>query len=566
MRGRERERSSEESFAVDQKLARAPKAAPRTPHPSRALDSILGNQQVQRLLGKGAIQAKLKVSQPGEAEELEADRIADEITSVHAGTESAPSASLFGSADSAPRIQRKCQCSGGATGPECEGEDVEAAKGIHRKAAPSAGPGSGGPSCAENAVNGLGSGRAMESGVRKSMESRFGHDFSSVRIHDDAKAASAADSISARAFTYGTDIAFGQGEYAPQTPSGLRLLTHELVHVLQQERSAVGVQRQPVGAASSTDQEDYVRQTIRFLEESAEHYRQVAKVEPALFDRVIDSWYSMVIKQGQLIDTDLHGNAALKANLRTAYISALRILITKHATTSVQTEEDLYFINSGRIPPWALPHPTHLVAGMTTPIPDEVTVTQRRGGRVQFSLNGFDVTVSPDIRVRSQATQGRTRWHIEWGGVGWRARRTRAGTTVVSVSVPPTPVVTLFTSYVRGANTAGTSAYGRGTTREDQAGARITPASGSLAFHESRHSQLLLDFLRNNAPPTFTGKVGDTLVDFKAAETQWKADVMDYVNRLEQADTEQVHCVGFTIDDFNAAQAPRGRRIAKECP
>jgi hypothetical protein len=61
----------------------------------------------------------------------------------------------------------------------------------------------------------------------------------------------------------------------------------------------------------------------------------------------------MVVRQEQLIDTELHGNAALKASLRTAYISALRILITKHATTSGQTEEDLYRINSGRVPAWA---------------------------------------------------------------------------------------------------------------------------------------------------------------------------------------------------------------------
>ena len=116
---------------------------------------------------------------------------------------------------------------------------MEAAKGIHRKASPGAGPGSGGPSSAENAVNGLGSGRAMESGVRKSMESRFGHDFSSVRIHDDTKAANAAESISARAFTHGTDIAFGQREYASTTLPGQQLLAHELTHVVQQQTTGV---------------------------------------------------------------------------------------------------------------------------------------------------------------------------------------------------------------------------------------------------------------------------------------------------------------------------------------
>ena len=409
------------------------------------------------------------------------------------------------------------------------------------------------------------SSRAIDSTTHSAMASRFGHDFSHVRVHTDPIAAHSASALNARAYTVGHHIVFGAGEWAPATNAGGTLLAHELVHVLQQQRSAPGVQRQSVGGASSKDQEDFVRQTIRFLDDSAEHYRLVAKVNKTLFDRVIDSWYSMVVRQEALIDKDLHGDKSLKAGLHSAYISALRVLISKHASTSKQTEEDLYRINSGRIPSWALPHPSHHVAGMTTEIPDDVTVTTRRG-RVHFNLNGFDVTVSPDIRVRSQRTTGLTTYHIGWGGVRGRFRRTRAGTSLVSMTGPPTPVVTLLTSYIRGENTGQTSGYGRGTTSQDQAGAKVTPASGSVAFHESRHSQAVLDFLRSNPPPTFAGKIGDTVAQFDAAMNQWKAAAVAYSARLEKVDSAQVHCVGFTVDEFNTKHPQRGRQTAKECP
>jgi len=67
------------------------------------------------------------------------------------------------------------------------------------------------------------------------MEHGFGHDFSQVRIHTDAHAAQAASTVAARAFTVNHDIVFGVGEYAPQTESGRRLLSHELTHVVQQQ-------------------------------------------------------------------------------------------------------------------------------------------------------------------------------------------------------------------------------------------------------------------------------------------------------------------------------------------
>ena len=82
------------------------------------------------------------------------------------------------------------------------------------------------------------------------MEARFGTDFSSVRIHDDAGAAAVAGRIDAAAFTTGNDIVFGTGHFDPRSPEGRHLLAHELAHVVQQNRSETGarmVHRRGVG-------------------------------------------------------------------------------------------------------------------------------------------------------------------------------------------------------------------------------------------------------------------------------------------------------------------------------
>lgn len=76
------------------------------------------------------------------------------------------------------------------------------------------------------------------------MESRFGRDFSDVRVHRDASAAATARALAARAYTLGQHIVFAQQEYRPGTASGRHLLAHELTHVIQQSGgTARGLQR-----------------------------------------------------------------------------------------------------------------------------------------------------------------------------------------------------------------------------------------------------------------------------------------------------------------------------------
>jgi hypothetical protein len=59
-------------------------------------------------------------------------------------------------------------------------------------------------------------------------------DFSHVRIHTDERAARSAEEIGALAYTAGTHVVFGPGQFAPETSKGRKLLAHELTHVVQQ--------------------------------------------------------------------------------------------------------------------------------------------------------------------------------------------------------------------------------------------------------------------------------------------------------------------------------------------
>jgi hypothetical protein len=84
-----------------------------------------------------------------------------------------------------------------------------------------------------------GAGEKLDALTQASMEPYFGLDLGGVRVHTDSKANEAARNFDARAFTVGSDIVFGAGEYEPYTPAGQGLLAHELTHVAQSQTNTV---------------------------------------------------------------------------------------------------------------------------------------------------------------------------------------------------------------------------------------------------------------------------------------------------------------------------------------
>lgn len=71
-------------------------------------------------------------------------------------------------------------------------------------------------------------------------------DFSAIRLHHSG-ANQLCRAFGATALTVGTDIYFRDGAFAPHTRDGLRLLAHEVAHVVQQQRGHVPSVRLPCG-------------------------------------------------------------------------------------------------------------------------------------------------------------------------------------------------------------------------------------------------------------------------------------------------------------------------------
>jgi hypothetical protein len=81
-------------------------------------------------------------------------------------------------------------------------------------------------------------GSPLDAHARAYLERKFGRNFSRVRVHTGSQAAESAHALAARAYTAGEHVVFGAGQYAPRSGRGLRLLAHELAHVIQQADGA----------------------------------------------------------------------------------------------------------------------------------------------------------------------------------------------------------------------------------------------------------------------------------------------------------------------------------------
>ena len=108
-----------------------------------------------------------------------------------------------------------------------------------------------------------GGGRPLDTGIRRAMESRMGQDFGDVRVHTGGQASESAKAVAAQAYTVGTDVVFQAGKYRPDTPTGQRMLAHELTHVVQQKAGPVAGTPGPGGIQLSDPSDRFEREAER---------------------------------------------------------------------------------------------------------------------------------------------------------------------------------------------------------------------------------------------------------------------------------------------------------------
>jgi len=205
------------------------------------LQRTIGNQAVSRLIKSKALQAKLRIGQPGDVYEHEADRVADAVMRMPAPQKVSINNSRIQRASTTfeenelkrqpieeeeeeeKKLQRQ------------PAEEEEEEKKLQAKNVSVSNPVV--DSVIENQIQYMkGGGRSLSQGERAFFEPRLGYDFSDVRVHEDAKASEAARGVNARAFTIGKDVVFNAGEYSPDNQKSQKLMAHELTHVIQQNR------------------------------------------------------------------------------------------------------------------------------------------------------------------------------------------------------------------------------------------------------------------------------------------------------------------------------------------
>ena len=223
------------SKAMTGQLSRKPSSSIKEASPILQLQRSIGNRAVQRLLQENGMQAKLQISQPGDPYEREADQVADRV--MRMAEPDKEEAIMPHSTGSALGIQRLCtECEDEFQRKPLGEEEEEVLQAKQETGASSVDLSSG----LEPQIQSLrGRGEPLSRSTRNFFEPRFGADFSSVRVHNDAHSATLARSVNAQAFTIGQDVVFGAGQYVPGTYAGDRLIAHELTHSIQQSTDLV---------------------------------------------------------------------------------------------------------------------------------------------------------------------------------------------------------------------------------------------------------------------------------------------------------------------------------------
>ena len=283
------------------------------------LQRTIGNQAVQRLIKSGNLQSKLRIGQPGDRYEQQAERMADTVMNKpepqNSKIEGGPVQTRQVYSTSEEEIHRQSEEQEEEEEPVQLSNQTDAERYLQRQEqeeeeepvqlshqtdteqylqrqeqeeeeepiqlshqtdteqylqrqeqeeeelvqtkAPDTSPDTG-PDLQNQLTLSRGGGSPLPEQTSAFMESGFGTDFSDVKVHNDNQASEISKAVNAQAFTSGNDIYFGAGRYSPGTTSGDKLLAHELTHVVQQRSSSVAQGLSRSISRSSTEKNDVI--------------------------------------------------------------------------------------------------------------------------------------------------------------------------------------------------------------------------------------------------------------------------------------------------------------------
>jgi hypothetical protein len=431
-------------------ITRSNTATPAASHQAHIilhLQRTLGNRAVQRLLRQAGpdelearfsttrsandisqismhakapitIQPKLAVNIAGDIYEQEADHLAEQAMRIPE-----------------PQLQRACACGGGC--PRCQTKQLD--REPEHLQTKHVGSSDSGQTAAPPIVHEVLSspGQPLDTATRCLMEPRFLHDFSRVRVHAHAKAAESAEAVNARAYTVGQDVVFGEGQYAPGTAEGKKLLSHELAHVVQQGKD---------GASPTTirRQSDPRKEVERQLREKEARHAELQRRIQALSDQLTS------LQQRRL---DVASQKQRRADLRAARaegraandptLTAVLDMMRRGVIRVEQTATTIRFVATMEITFLGLSEKDGS-SRAGTEIP-RIVQTIRDAWTVAFTegvYKGVAFSIDPHITYRPANTPGNaSAWQIEV-----RARDDKQGT----IANPMTGLISMNPVHLQG--------------------------------------------------------------------------------------------------------------------
>src|SRR5262249_92824 len=180
---------------------------------------------------------------------------------------------------------------------------------------------------------------------------------------------------------------------------------------------------------------------------------------------------------------------------------------------------------------------------ITAPLPKEAT--RKPSGAAGFQAGSANVVAFPEkksvkpIIVHGQQRDAMTNIRLDWKLPG---AKYQDGKVVSITSVPP-PTLTIQTIYGPKASPKAKSSYGKGTARED-----IQAGKTTLGYHEGSHGAYAVQYLRDNPPPAFAGKVGMSVEAYQEAQAAYDQAMAAYRQALGDYHRVMTDCVGHKED------------------
>jgi len=305
------------------------------------------------------IQAKLKVSQPSDEYEQEADMVAEKVMSISSSQVS--NLQIKDSDDENYKIDRKYK--------SCEDDgdgNKENLKEIHIKRKGTNTNSSNTLDISDSTANNIKNivkqqGSPLDTSTREFMEQRFGYDFSNIKIHNDNNATKSAKSINALAYTIGNNVIFGVNNYNTNTVEGKKLLAHELTHVVQQN-----------------DESDRIKQSFGRL-----HNNEYGSTDPILS--------SYINSEPQQKETSVHQEKPIsKAMQRKDVFSIQRKIEVREPTVKLEN-----YFNSHNIPTTRYGNVYKSVGATFMLLIDQILSNMLVSGRT-FYLHGYTQAEAED--------------------------------------------------------------------------------------------------------------------------------------------------------------------------